>query len=437
MAGVSRALGRLAPALMLAALLAVAWIGLGEGLPGGTQVSDARPGAGTTTPRATAAARPCRGVAPAVRRAGPKVVFVSHGALEAVDLGACRSRTLVGAGAAGPVRISADRRWVAYGPGVVAPFGGGSLQRPLGAHVLDLPGRTTWAWAPRGDLIAGVTAAGAVAIGRPGHLPQRLTAPGWGSVTDLAFDGPGALVVVRDGSELWRLPLDGGPPRPLYRDRSPRASLQLAAVVGGSAVVWRQPEPSASAAADGAPLLRIDLADGRSHRLARSVVVSPSAVAPCGAGLAVAVGEGREATRGKAVVVFDRRWRRHRIGPGVAPACSADGRTVAYVDGPDEAGAPIGQERRRLLVDRLPGPPRVIAGAPAAGPGAGSPSLLDNGRLVLWVAATGVRERRLGIEALGQLRVAKLPRATALTALRATLSGEDFYGTMTWPLAIR
>src|SRR5213080_1300746 len=98
----------------------------------------------STTPTPTATTpRPVPGCATARfphAEALGLVAWVSAGGLQLEDLATCRVRTLAGAGAAAPVRFSADGRWLAFGPGNLVPVGGGAVSKVPG-------GATAWEWA--------------------------------------------------------------------------------------------------------------------------------------------------------------------------------------------------------------------------------------------------------------------------------------------------
>ena len=129
---------------------------------------------------------------PSLRAGLSPLAFVLDGTLRSVALQQCRSETLVGGGVQAPIRYSADGRWVGYGTGTVIAAGGGQVERPLGATAVQAPG--TWAWSPQGDTMAGITRSGAIVVGQPGRLPERIEPPDWGA-SQILFSGPQTLVV--------------------------------------------------------------------------------------------------------------------------------------------------------------------------------------------------------------------------------------------------
>src|SRR5439155_20303344 len=93
-----------------------------------------------------------------------------------------------GAGAAAPVRFSADGRWLAFGPGNLVPVGGGAVSKVPG-------GATAWEWAPAGARLAVVTSHGGVALADPGEATRVLLPDGSGA-GHLAWSPDGSLLAV-------------------------------------------------------------------------------------------------------------------------------------------------------------------------------------------------------------------------------------------------
>jgi hypothetical protein len=376
------------------------------------------------------AAAACRALPAAIRNESPRLAMEVHGALRLVSLARCTERTVVSAGAKPPVRASANGRWVAEGRGVVASVTRNVVQRPLGTHLWNDPARATWAWSPRGQTLAGITTAGGVLVGHPGDRPRTLLGPGWGA-TSLAFAGTNAIVVVRGLGQLWRVPLGGGSPQLVYHDPSPTAALELALVVHGTAVVWRQSVVSSSGAADGAPLERISLTNGVRRRLARMVVIAPDYVVSCGRGIAIVAGEGRDATNNKHVVIETQAWRATTLGRGVSPTCSANGHTIAYADGPTHPKSGFLHERRVIELVSSGDRPRAVGALPKSGSGAYLPILAADGQAVIWVQ--GLTRRDDSVVVRGTIEAAMTGRVPHRTGpIIAAGSTPDFYGTLAW-----
>lgn len=181
----------------------------------GAAVLAACGGAVSAGARAVAAQRPC----PTAATPGAgSFAWAAGGTLRVVDLRTCRVRVLVSRGAAPPVRISPDGRWVGFGSGSIVPIGGGRVKHPLGAGV------ASWQWSPQFGCkpgygctpvgLAGVTRGGGVTEDTLGSPRRVLLAPGFGA-GQLLYDGSGGtLFVVRglsgEPGQIWRLDLTAG-----------------------------------------------------------------------------------------------------------------------------------------------------------------------------------------------------------------------------------
>src|SRR6266540_4808565 len=157
----------------------------------------------TTTPRC-ASARAAAG-----SRLGV-LAWVQDGKLQAFDLDACHTRTLVASDAAPPVRFSHDGRWVAFGDGSVVAANGGDVLHPIG-------GAAVWRWSPADDVLAGVTAQGGVQVGGPDQAAKSLLPEGAGA-GHLAFSPDGArLAVDVGGGRVDVLDVSSGASQTVYR----------------------------------------------------------------------------------------------------------------------------------------------------------------------------------------------------------------------------
>lgn len=110
-------------------------------------------------------------------------------------------------------------------------------------------------------------------------------------------------------SGIWRAPAAGGSPEVVYA--APPDPLQCLILAGwsgdGAALLfWRQPQCSASLAADGVSLYSIRPGDGEPRPVMDSMLLHPDFLRPAAAGRLAAVrGSGRITWAGKGVVVAD------------------------------------------------------------------------------------------------------------------------------------
>src|ERR671923_1036880 len=88
-----------------------------------------------------------------------RLAYVDEG-LRVLDMRTCRVRVLVRSKVQPPVRWSRDGRWLAFGAGAVVSASGGRVLWPDG-YV------RVWAWSPKTDVLAGVTARGAIVASPP------------------------------------------------------------------------------------------------------------------------------------------------------------------------------------------------------------------------------------------------------------------------------
>ena len=426
----ARAGRQLGPGVVLALLVAFALSGFSSRLPGGVRTA----GRAVVRDLATQPPRPsvggCAHLSPTLRAGVTPLAFMLDGTLRSVALDACRSRTLVRGGVLPPVRFSADGRWIGYGTGTAIAAAGGQVERPLGATALQAPG--AWAWSPQGATMAGITRSGAIVVGRPGGEPVRVEPSDWGA-SQILFAGAQTLVAVREAA-IWTIPLDGAPPRVIYRASYRRAELRLALGREGYVVFWELPDVSTSASAAGAPLSTVSIAGGPAIALASAVAIHPENVVACGSGVAVVTGTGLSLPQGRQVVVYSTAWHPRVLGAGNAPSCSADGRVIAFADGPVKRSETTGNERRRIWVVTDEGRPQPLSTAPPSGVSDERPFVSPDGRTVTWIRTTGPAGGAAGNPHpyVGQVRVAAVGSVDPGTPITSVGSTDDTAGRLGW-----
>ena len=213
------------------------------------------------------------------------------------------------------------------------------------------------AWSPDGRRLAYV-----LRIGQPGALPDHLS--------------------------IGYVDLEAGP-RELYAPPSPpQDGLILAGWTpdGQSLLLWHDPMFSASAAADGLPLLRLPVDGGEPVEVTVSTLLHSDfwSSSPTGQQMALTVGAGRETWTNKRIGLLDADIDRasaetagweYLTGETVAafsPAFSPDGGQIAYVAAPDAGHvwggdeAKAGAAQRRIWVMSVDGSDqRPLTDAPA------------------------------------------------------------------------
>lgn len=365
------------------------------------------------------AGRPCPGSA----RLGA-VAYVRDAVLHVFDLGTCRDRVLVAKGVEPPVRFSADGRFLAFGSGRIVATAGGRPGPPLGAG---------WAWAPRGHLLAAVTAGGGVVVGG-----RRIVPDGWGP-SSLAWSPTGGLVLARSRyprkpyrQSIW-----------LWTGRLRRVAgdfpgiqtpfLAPASPDGRRLLWWLDPQNSSSIAADGLVLEAVSAAGGRAARLPGTLAY-PDFLAWCGSQLVAAAGYDRVSTSGKSLVALSpprftpRGLSRDRSRSWISPACSPDGRLVAAAAGPRSSGTPFGHERRSIWLLDLDGSTRRRLTEPPPGRSDELPRWSADGRSLLFLRSGPTAPRA---EAEGSLYLVRLDGAL-LGPIAELGPTDNYYGHYDW-----
>lgn len=328
------------------------------------------------------------------------IAFVRGGSLVLLDLHGCRTRTLVKQGAAGPVQLSFDGRYVAFAGGIVSSRGGG---------VRRIPGTGTWS--PRADLLAVVTARGGLDLVRPGRPKRRLLPDRWGAVT-VAFAPSGRRLAVsrsryRAGTpwkswhqEIWLVDVRTGARRMIFRLRPKQLApplLQGFSPDGRRLLFWEDSQNSGSLAADGLPLLALPASGGKAVAIRGGELHYPDFLDWCGKTLVYVLNHGgRQVTLGDGLAAAaPPGWRSRTILPPGGQrswnsvTCGSDGLVVA--GGPTTRDTPFGHEHRSLwLVSPTPGarPQRLSQADPPKSSTDELPMWSGDGRWLLFVRTT-------------------------------------------------
>ena len=319
-----------------------------------------------------------------------RLAFVKGGSLYLVDMPRCGGRALVRRGAAGPVRWSADRRYVSFGGGVVDVESGRVFR---GLHGV---------WSPRGHVLARATGNGGVVVAGPGVPERQIVPDGFGAFW-VAFDPTGTRLAVSrahprramppDDRELWIVDLATGERRRVYRP--PAGNPNTPVVVRwerGDTVLFRLALlPANSANLDGLPLHAVSARGGADRRVVEAALSYSEFFARCGGRLAVVAGVDRMTTRGKRIVLAGPpRWRgidvtRDRARSWISPACSPTGRLIAVSAGRNWTQTRFGLERRSIWLLSADGRTRRFLTAPPPGRSDELPRWTSDGRGILFV----------------------------------------------------
>jgi Tol biopolymer transport system component len=313
------------------------------------------------------------------------------GSLRVLELRTCRVRVLVPKGVQAPVRWSHDGRWIAFGEGGVVRASGGRILRPLGTI-------RSWAWAPRKDVLAGVTRGGGVVAGGPGTKLRRLLRDG-SRADNLAFDRSGRRVAVgRDRpSEVALIDLGSGRSTVVRRFSPWYAGVTVARWSPDNRwLLFWGPYAGASIAADGVALHAVPALGGRLATLANGTLVYDDFLSWCGRSrLVVSAGFDRASTSGKTLIsIAAPRWRATKLARGhalswVTPACSPDGSTIAAAAGRNFSEPRFGLEHRSIwLLPAAGGQARRLTVAPANATDE-QPLWSHDGRSLLFVRTRG------------------------------------------------
>lgn len=348
------------------------------------------------------------------------VAFLRGSAVELLDLRTCASSTLVRSGATGPVRISHDGRWVAFGGGFVSASGG-AVRRTSGAGT----------WSPTTDDLAVGTPRGGLELLRPGAGTRRLLPDGWGVLT-LAFSPDGRTLAVsrslyRYGTpwrtwhqEIWAIDVATGSRRLLFalgpKELAP-AWLQGFSPDGRWILFWEDLENSSSLAADGLPLLALPAAGGHPITISRGELHYPDFLAWCGRSLVYVLNRGgRQVTLGDGVATASPpSWRSRTIVPAggktswnslacpAAAAAARGGGSLVVSAGPSTQDEPFGHEHRSLwLVSATDGSrERIVQADPPPGATDELPMWSGDGRWILFVRTKGGHGALYGIDPFG------------------------------------
>jgi len=170
---------------------------------------------------------------------------------------------------------------------------------------------------------------------------------------------------LRDYVGIWSVETQyGSEPVELYAiPGPPQDGLILAGWAAGepspSLLFWRDPLFSASAAADGLPLLRLPLDGGEPLEVADFTLLHPDfwSGSPTGRQIALTAGAGRETWTNKRIVLVnletgDREYLTDETESAFSPVFSPDGRRIAYVAAPDVGHVWGGDEAEAGMAQR-------------------------------------------------------------------------------------
>jgi len=420
----------LAAAVLLLAALAAALYGL--------LVASSNRASAPGTGGAAAASRHCPRVDLGL------VAFVRAGALSVVSLESCRTRTLVRGREVGTPSFSSDGRYVAFGNGYVAASGG-PVHRLAGGGV----------WSPRGDLLAVVTAKGGLELlnARSGKL-RRLIPDGWGA-GDPVFSPDGrTLAVTRHarprralkpipgrlitpwGLQVWLVDIASGARRLVLPREASEQLVDLSFAPDGRWLIAHAYPDSASLAADGMPLVAINLRSGNVVEIGLTLA-HPNVMTWCG---------------GKLVYATDFGGRISTMGEGIAAAAppswqpetilAAGGKTswnsvdctaadeLLIAAGPASEDSPFGQEHRtlyRMSLNTNAPPTPITPAAPPTGTTDELPLWSANDRWLLFV-----RTKPNGIGGHGALYAVDLANGKLVGPIANLGHTGNYYGSYGW-----
>lgn len=356
--------------------------------------------------------------------------WTSGGKLRVLDLRTCRSRTLVGRGAAG-ASFSADGRFVAFSRGVVGTHGGPVFRSLNGV------------WAPRGHTQAAVTKSGGVVLQGPNLPGRRLLPDGWGAGS-VAWAPSGEFLVLGRSSfsrpaqnSIWLYHLATGDTQ-LVAGVFPFEHVPVLATISPAAdwvVWWRFYDHAASANADGVPLLAKRIAgDAGPLRVVPRILAAPEFLTWCRGRLVLAAGVDRYTTRGKRLLVSGPPvWKPRNVSPDArrswtSPSCSLDGRRVAVSAGRNWIEPRFGLEHRSIWTVSLDRRESRRLTAPPRGLSDELPRWSGNGRAILFVRSGPTRG---DTTARGSLYLVRLEGRPAVRIADLGATG-NYYGRYGW-----
>src|SRR4051794_11836299 len=305
---------------------------------------------------------------PAVRPAGNcpsgrglgRLAFRGRRSLRVLDLESCKVMTLVHGRVTGPIRWSADGRYIAFGGGAVVPSSGGPVTHPLG----EIDRYAGWDWSPSRHQLVGITRTGLV-LGGPGMPPRQLLPARWGA-TDVVFGPDGSLAVSRARQirrfryrqQLWLLDPGSNERQRLWSGGAMEQSgPHLAEFSPQRRQVLFWTDQSASINSDGQPLEAVPVTGGKARTITTSLLYRDY-LANCNGRVVIVAGGWRESTSHKHLVAArPPPWKarpltsaKHRSW--VSPSCPPSGRFVAAAAGPSTGNAftRFGTEQRSIWV---------------------------------------------------------------------------------------
>lgn len=308
------------------------------------------------------------------------IAVAVSGRLELVDLASCQVRVLAHTNAL-EVRFSPNGRWVAYSPvvnsrvsgPVVVSVHGGRSRWPLGNGIL------AWQWAPKRELVYGITGGGALVAASPTGgrrvVAAHLGDLGLGAGLGVSPNGQVAVVSrpvcgASTAGELEVIDLRTGARKVVVIQNG--GSVEFAGFSPGGRwlLFWPDYACSASLAADGSALDAVPAAGGKPVQAVSHVLHFADFLSWCGRALVAAAGPDRETQTGSALIeTVPPAWRQDTIQPArklswVSPSCAPSG-LLAAAAGPNNAPVTFGLEHRSIwllrpdgaIVRRLTSPP--------------------------------------------------------------------------------
>lgn len=278
-----------------------------------------------------------------------QVVWVTSGTVRLVDLPTCRQKVLVPTGAAGPVRFSADGRWVAYG--------GLSYVSSTGGKPVEVPGGTrAWAWSPRGDRLVFVTKNGGVSVAQPGGKTQAILTTSAGRAGHVlwspdgalvAVDLPGRIAVVDARTFEARIVFQTSGPSPEVADWSPDSKWVL---------FWSRPLSREARRESGRALNTVPAAGGDWRNVWDSMLPYRDFLSPCGRDVVLSGGGRPQVSEGKQILrTGPPDWRFHNLTNDYFrswawPACSPNARWLAATSTANRAESKFSSSIRALWI---------------------------------------------------------------------------------------
>lgn len=298
------------------------------------------------------------------------IAFATSGRVELADLVSCHA-TVLARDSATDVRFSPDGRWVAYSPLVnytatgveVVSTHGGPARSPLG------PGIIAWQWAPKRELLYGITRHGSLVAasptGRRRIISTHLGLQDYAGAIGVSPDGSGVAVnrstCAPQAGELDTINVHTGVRSVVLRQPGRFFTFAGWSPDGRRLLFWSTTLCSNSIAADGLPLDAVPAARGKPVPVVRHMLLFSDFLSWCGTRLIAAAGPDRETQLGSALVKTQPpAWRDQTLQGArklswVSPDCAPSGRLLAAAAGLATQDAGFGVEHRSIWLLRADG----------------------------------------------------------------------------------